>query len=164
VPNALDQLRAHLGWIDDQLSDGRKFLLGDTPGHADACAFYNLAFIRWANPGVMDKVGSLTHLRAWEGTVKAVGHGQRSEMGREEALDIAKASTSTEPVKADPEEPNGFKPGDAVTVGADDYGRDRVAGELVSSSAQHIAIRRGDPRVGEVVLHFPRSGFVVKAA
>lgn len=65
---------------------------------------------------------------------------------------------------ADPEEPNGFKPGDAVTVGADDYGKDRIAGELVSSSSQHIAIKRSDPRVGEVVLHFPRSGFVVKPA
>jgi len=164
VPNALDQLRAHLGWIDDQLADGRAFLLGDKPGHADACAFYNLAFIRWANPGVMDKVGALTHLRAWEGRVKGVGHGQRTEMSREEALDIAKASTSTEAPKADPEEPNGFKPGDAVTVGADDYGKDRVAGEIVSTSAQHIAIKRTDPRVGEVVLHFPRAGFIVKAA
>ncbi len=164
VPNALDQLRAHLGWIDDQLADGRRFLLGEAPGHVDACAYYNLAFIRWVNAAVMDKVGALTRLRAWEARVKAIGHGVRSEMSPEEALDIAKAATSTEPVQADPEEPNGFKPGDAVTVGADDYGRDRVAGEIVSTSAQHIAIRRRDPRVGEVVLHFPRAGFVVKAA
>lgn len=164
VPNALDQLRAHLGWMDEQLADGRKFLLGDKPGHADACGFYNLAFIRWANAPVMDRVGALKHLRAWEQRVKAIGHGTRSEMSREEALDIAKASTSTEKPHADPEEPNGFKPGDRVTVGADDYGKDRMAGELVSSSAQHIAIKRSDPRVGEVVLHFPRAGFIVKAA
>jgi glutathione S-transferase len=164
VPNALDQLRAHLGWIDDQLADGRTFLLGDKPGHADACGFYNLAFIRWANPSVMEKVGALRHLRAWEERVKAVGHGQRSEMTPKEALDIAQAATSTETPKADPEEPNGFKPGDAVSVGADDYGKDRIAGELVSSSAQHVAIRRSDRRVGEVVLHFPRSGFIVRAA
>jgi glutathione S-transferase len=85
-------------------------------------------------------------------------------MSRDEALDIAKAATSTEKPHADPEEPNGFKPGDAVTVGADDYGKDRIAGELVSSSAQHVAIKRSDPRVGEVVLHFPRAGFIVKAA
>lgn len=164
VPNAFDQLRAHLGWIDDQLSDGRAFLLGDEAGHADACGFYNLAFIRWANPKVMEKFTALKSLLAWEERVKAIGHGARSEMSREEALDIAKAATSTEVERADPDEPNGFKPGDAVTVGADDYGRDRVAGVIVSSSAQHIAIRRSDPRVGEVVLHFPRAGFVVKAA
>ena len=164
VPNAFDQLRAHLGWINEQLADGRTYLLGDAPGHVDACAYYNLAFIRWANESVMAKVGALPHLRAWEQRVKAVGHGTRREMTPTDALDIAKAATSTEPVGADAEEPNGFKPGDAVTVGADDYGRDRVAGEIVSTSGQHIAIKHSDPRVGEVVLHFPRAGFVVKAA
>ena len=164
VPNAFDQLRAHLGWIDEQLTDGRAYLLGEAPGHADACAYYNLAFIRWANAPVMDKVGALPHLRAWEQRVKAIGHGTRREMSPAEALDIARAATSTEAVRADADEPNGFKPGDAVSVGADDYGRDRVAGEIVSTSAQHIAIRRSDPRIGEVVLHFPRAGFVVKAA
>lgn len=44
---------------------------------------------------------------------------------------------------------------------ADDYGRDPVAGELVSSSAQHVAIMRNDPRVGDVVVHFPRAGLLV---
>jgi glutathione S-transferase len=164
APNAFDQLRAHLGWIDDQLADGRAFLLGDAAGHADACGYYNLAFIRWANPSVMERFGALKHLLAWEQRVKAIGHGRRAEMSPAEALDIAREATSTEPAAADPNEPNGFEPGDRVTVGADDYGRDRIAGEIVSTSAQHIAIRRSDPRVGEVVLHFPRAGFVVKAA
>jgi hypothetical protein len=43
----------------------------------------------------------------------------------------------------------------------DDYGRDPVAGTLVASSAQEIAIARHDPAVGEVVVHFPRAGFLV---
>ncbi len=74
---------------------------------------------------------------------------------------MAKATASTEKAKADPGEPNGLKPGDTVTVMADDYGRDPVSGELVSSSAQHIALKRNDPRVGDVVVHFPRAGFLV---
>ena len=57
----------------------------------------------------------------------------------------------------------GLRPGMAVQVMADDYGRDPVAGTLVASSADHIAIRREDPRVGEVVVHFPRAGFWVLA-
>ncbi len=44
---------------------------------------------------------------------------------------------------------------------ADDYGRDPIAGEIVRASAQEIAIRRSDPLVGEVVVHFPRAGFLV---
>jgi hypothetical protein len=61
----------------------------------------------------------------------------------------------------DPDDPNGSKVGDKVRVAPDDYGRDEVGGEIVSLSAQHIAIRRVDERVGEIVVHFPRAGFVV---
>jgi len=46
----------------------------------------------------------------------------------------------------------------------DDYGKVRVAGEIVALSAQHIAIRRHDPRAGKVVVHFPRAGFLVFSA
>ena len=46
-----------------------------------------------------------------------------------------------------------------MTVSADDYGRDRIAGTLVFANAHEIAIRREAPEVGEVVVHFPRAGF-----
>ena len=48
-----------------------------------------------------------------------------------------------------------------VTVTPDDYGFDPVAGTLVASSVDEVAIRRSDPAVGEVVVHFPRFGFRV---
>ena len=164
IPNAFDQLRVHFSYVDTQLADGRKFLLGDAPGHADASCFYNLAFLRWVNPALIDRLGAVPHLRAWEERVKAIGHGRRSEITPAEALDIARDATSTTKEHLDPEEPNGFKPGDKVTVNADDYGRDKVAGTLVASSATRVSIRRNDPRVGDVVLHFPRAGFVVAKA
>ena len=46
----------------------------------------------------------------------------------------------------------------------DDYGKIRVAGEIVALSPQHIAIRRHDAQAGEVVVHFPRAGFLVLPA
>jgi glutathione S-transferase len=52
----------------------------------------------------------------------------------------------------------------AVTVAADDYGRDPIAGTIVFSNRHEIAIRRSDPQAGEVVVHFPRAGFTVSAA
>lgn len=57
--------------------------------------------------------------------------------------------------------PNGRRPGDRVGELPDDYGRDPVVGELVAHPAQEIALRREDARVGEVVVHFPRAGFMV---
>jgi hypothetical protein len=61
-------------------------------------------------------------------------------------------------------DPNGRKVGDRVRATPDDYGKVEVAGEIVSLSAQHIAIRRVDERVGAVVVHFPRAGFLVAEA
>jgi hypothetical protein len=78
-----------------------------------------------------------------------------------EALEIAaRAAPETEELH-DPNDPNGRKVGDKVEVMPDDYGKVRVAGEVVALSPQHIAIRRHDPRAGEVVVHFPRAGFLV---
>jgi hypothetical protein len=51
-----------------------------------------------------------------------------------------------------------------VSVTPDDYGKVAVVGEIVSLSAQHIAIRRRDDRAGDIVVHFPRAGFLVADA
>jgi hypothetical protein len=51
-----------------------------------------------------------------------------------------------------------------VHVTPDDYAFDPVAGELVASSVDEVAIRRHDPAVGTVVVHFPRFGFRVAPA
>ena len=161
APMMAEQFRAQLDWLESQLADGRSFLLGTEPGLADASAFYNLAFVRWASPNGVKLIETFPGVLAWEKRVAGLGHGRRQEISREDALDIARAATSREQAKADPGEPNGLKSGDAVMVMADDYGRDPIAGELVSSSAQHIAIKRSDPRVGDVVVHFPRAGFLV---
>lgn len=164
APLMAEQFRAQLGWIDDQLADGRAFLMGERAGLADASVFYNLAFIRWTSPAGAKLIAAWPRVAEWEARVAAIGHGTRHEIAREAALDIARAATSTEEPRADTGEPNGLKPGNRVSVMADDYGRDPIMGELVSSSAQHIAIRRTDPRVGEVVVHFPRAGFLVMKA
>jgi hypothetical protein len=59
---------------------------------------------------------------------------------------------------------NGRKVGDLVDVRPDDYGKVAVRGHIVAMSAQTIAIRRRDEIAGEIVVHFPRAGFLVTAA
>jgi glutathione S-transferase len=81
-----------------------------------------------------------------------------------DALAIARESRPAAGGDVDPAEPNGLAPGMPVTVTADDYAFDPVAGELVQSSADEVAVRRRDPAVGEVVVHFPRYGFRVARA
>jgi hypothetical protein len=48
-----------------------------------------------------------------------------------------------------------------VEVSPDDYGIVPVTGDLVQLTADRIAIRRNDPRAGELVVHFPRIGYRV---
>jgi glutathione S-transferase len=161
VPMLKEQLRAQIDWLESQLADGRAFLMGDRAGIADVNAYYNLAFIRWIAPEGVAIIDGFENVTAWEARIQKIGHGSRREMDRNEALDIAREATSIAVAATDPAEPNGLKKGDQVTVMADDYGREPVSGELVSSSAQHIALKRSDPRVGDVTLHFPRTGFWV---
>ena len=165
APFARDQFRAHLSFLAEQLDDGRAFLLGVEPTLADVHAMMNVWFLNSALAHVAKTfLEEFPKLGAWYGRLKAFGHGTVTPMDSKEALEIAKAATSEAQRSTDPHDPNGRKAGDKVTVSADDYGRDLIAGEIVFSNAHEIAIRRSDAKVGEVVVHFPRAGFNVAAA
>jgi hypothetical protein len=100
------------------------------------------------------------NVMAWYERVRAIGHGTSTDMSTKEALAIAKDATSEAHCarSARSPRPQARRQG---AVSADDYGRDPIAGEIVFSNAHEIAIRRNDPAVGEVVVHFPRAGFAV---
>jgi glutathione S-transferase len=165
IPQMRDQFRAHVQWMEAQLGDGRSWMCGDKPGLCDINAYMNVWYLRANLPGEAERLlAEFTRTRAWETRMRAVGHGRRGEMSTAAALDIAAGATPRTAVLADPGDPNGRKPGDRVEVMPDDYGRIKVSGEIVALSSDHIAIRRHDPRAGEVVVHFPRAGFLVLSA
>jgi glutathione S-transferase len=161
VPVLRDSLRAQLDWLETQLGDGRSFLLGEAAGLADFTAYHPVWFLQRFYPPAAAELAHTPQVGAWAERVAAIGHGRCTPMEPAEALEVARRSEPATPPTADPGDPNGRKPGDRVTVMPDDYGRDPVSGELVAHSAQEIAIRREDPTVGTVVVHFPRAGFVV---
>jgi len=162
IPQMRDQLRAHLQWIELQLGDGRACLGGDKAGLFDVNAYMNVWYVRQNMPNADALLAEFGDIRAWETRMRAIGHGRRSEMSTAAALVIAKDAVPQTAEQADPHDPNGRKPGDRVEVMPDDYGKIKVSGEIVALSPQHIAIRRHDPLAGEVVVHFPRAGFLVQ--
>ena len=164
IPQMRDQFRAHLQWIETQLGDNRPWLGGDKPGLTDVNAYMNVWYVRGNLPTADAMFAEFSHVRAWETRLRGIGHGRRSELSTAAALDIATSAVPQTAERSDPADPNGRKPGDRVEVAPDDYGKIRVGGEIVALSAQHIAIRRHDPRAGEVVVHFPRAGFLVLPA
>jgi glutathione S-transferase len=161
IPQMQDQYRAHLQWVDAQLGDGRTWMGGELPSLCDINAYMNVWYMRSSLADADGMLGEFDHARAWATRLRNVGHGAREEMSGADALDIAARSTPQTEELSDPNDPNGRKPGDKVEVMPDDYGKIRVSGEVVALSAQHIAIRRHDPRAGDVVVHFPRAGFLV---
>lgn len=165
VPAFRDQWRAHAAMINDSLAPQCKFLAGDEPTIADAHCHMNIWFLKNTLSGVADGLlREFPAVAAWYERVKAIGHGQLTPMDSKEALRIAKDSVSSAKAEVDAHDPNGRKPGERVSVMPDDYGRDPVAGDLVYSNAHEIAIKRHDPAVGDVVVHFPRAGFLVMAS
>ncbi|MEJ2130888.1 MAG: glutathione S-transferase family protein [Gammaproteobacteria bacterium] len=161
VPVMREQLRALGDLISAQLQDGRPYLLGERPGLADVQAYFSPWFLRLHVPQEAEILDALPGVAEWESRVRAIGHGTRVELDAADALAIAKDAGPDTLPEEDPGEPGGIKPGDRVEVAPDDYGRDFVKGELISSSPQEIAILRRDHELGEIVVHFPRAGFVV---
>jgi glutathione S-transferase len=164
IPQMRDQFRAHVQWIETQLGDGRSWLADDRASLCDVNAYMNIWYVRAHLPNADEMLAEFDKTRAWEARVRAVGHGRSSEISTAAALDIAAAATPLTAEMADPNDPNGRKPGDRVEVMPDDYGKVKVRGDIVALSSQHIAIRRHDPRAGETIVHFPRAGFLVLPA
>jgi glutathione S-transferase len=164
IPQMRDQFRAHLHWIEAQLHDGRSWMCGDNASLCDVNAYMNVWYVRTNLPDLDDMLTEFPATRSWEARIHAIAHEPTEEISTKAALDIAARATPQTPALADPCDPNGRKPGDWVEVVPDDYGKVKVSGEIVALSSQHIAIRRHDPRAGEVVVHFPRAGFLVLSA
>jgi glutathione S-transferase len=161
IPQMRDQFRAHVHWIETQLGSGRAWITGDKPGLCDVNAYMNIWYVRAHLADALEMLAEFGHVRAWEARLRAIGHGRRSEMSAADALEIAARAVPQTAELTDPGDPNGRRPGDRVEIMPDDYGKVKVSGEIVALSPQHIAIRRHDPRAGEVVVHFPRAGFLV---
>ena len=164
IPQMRDQFRAHLQWVEAQLGEGRLWMSGDKAGLCDINAYMNVWYVRTNLSDADAMLAEFGHTRAWEGRMRAIGHGRRTDISTAEALDIGARATPQTAELSDPFDPNGRKPGDRVEVMPDDYGKIKVGGEIVALSPQHIAIRRLDPRAGEMVVHFPRAGFLVLPA
>jgi glutathione S-transferase len=164
APLLLDQMRAGLDWLETMVPEARPFMKGDTAGLVDLNAYFNVWFLRKQYPEADALLGAYPELCGWEARMAKIGHGTMSKLEASEALDIARDATPATESIEDPGDPSGRKPGDRLSVVPDDSGKVPVTGELVSSGPHHIALRRHDDRVGEVVVHFPRTGYRVMPA
>jgi glutathione S-transferase len=162
LPHLASQVRPPLSWANDQLSDNRKFLLGDEPAAIDAQLYHLVWFLRgrW-NDGPMF-LSQFADLERWEQNVGQIGHGKMTDMSPDEAIQRAKDSQSIAQSATDAFDPQGLKPGLRVTVSPDlDGGEQPVAGAVVFANCDTIDVLRTEPDIGDICVHFPRLGYRV---
>ncbi len=158
----LAQLRPQLQWLDGLFGGGRRFALGEAVSLADLVIYHPL----WLMDRVAGQPVSLITegVREWMGRVAAIGHGDPQPMAASEAIATARrselpAARPSQSLDGDP------RPGTRVAVVPSDYGgAEPTTGILISIDAQRVAVRRSDPRAGEVAVHFPRMGYRLREA
>ena len=156
------QWRAQAAWLDEAL--GRApWLAGDAPGLADIAAYMNLWFLGGAVPKTVEAlIAGFDRLADWRARVRAIGHGQRSEMTPAEALEVGADRRAGALRRPRPGRPaRALRPARRSSVMADDYGREPIDGTLVAANARRVVMAREDPALGRLNVHFPRVGYVV---
>ncbi len=163
LPHLVAQIRAPLSWLNEQLSDGRDFLLGSNAGAIDAQIYHVAWFLRGRWSAGPEFLSEFEHLERWENNVNGLGHGDVSEMSADEAIEIARSSESDIKGVVAPNDPQGLVVGDKVSVGPDvDGGEQAVDGIVRFADAETIVIEREDSFVGTVCVHFPRAGYRIE--
>jgi glutathione S-transferase len=155
------QWRAYAEWLEDGLAES-DFLGGAQPSLADVAAWMNVWWLSGAARGQAPAMlAGLSRTQAWAERVRAIGHGQRTEMSTADAVKVAASETPDLSVAVAADDPSGLKPGDKVVVQADDYGRDPLEGELVGLTGDRVTVARDASGVGRLHVHFPRAGYVL---
>lgn len=160
APAAWDQVETFLGVLDRALEEGEPYLSGSGPSMADFAA-YHLVWWLDHEPRVADLLDRRPQVRGWLERMKGIGHGDATPMAPEESLERARADVAELDARMDPEDGMGRKLHGIVGITADDYGRDTVTGEPISSTIAEVVIRRRHADLGDIFVHFPRVGFQI---
>jgi glutathione S-transferase len=162
--DACARLRSQARLIDDQLTDGRHYLMGREPGLADIQVYVVNWFTRAAFPFVKKLHAEFHRLPAWEARMAALGEGAREETAADAAHAAARAATTTTKREIDADDPLGLQLGELVKVSPVTSARGDSAGRLYRLTADEVAIEPTDATIPGVVLHFPRLGYAVARA
>lgn len=158
VPHLTSQFKAGAAKLETALSDGRRFIGGESAGHADFALWVNVQFVRFAGVTPTD-LGD--KIEAWYNRVEAIGHGTFEEWSGQQAIEHAKQNDPIGGHMVDKE--SGFSEGQLVLVKTDTPDPATVEGTLIGLNDDHIVIARTGEAVGTVHVHFPRLGQILRA-
>lgn len=160
LPHLVAQIRAPLAWLNQQMADGREFLLGDNPAAIDAQIYHVVWFLRGRWEGGASMLSEFPHVIRWEQNVRGLGSGVKYPLTAEDALSCARDALPYSDVGVAPNDPQGLEVGCPVTVHPDvDGGEQPVEGTVRFADANTIVVERITSDLGHVCVHFPRQGY-----
>lgn len=161
--DATSAYRSYLRRIASMLD--QDYLLTETPCLADFAVYHPLWFTRTGGPAISNIFDATPEVLAWMDRVAAVGHGQATPMSSADAIEVARNHVPL-PIAADEvfQDDHGIPLGSRVTVAAESFGPETSEGVLVAATRTRLVIERTDERAGQVHVHFPRVGYVLRAA
>ncbi len=156
--------RSYLRRINDML-DGQDFVLGNAPCAADFACYHPLWFTAKRVPVMAGILQATPAVLAWMERMAAFGHGTMQKYSATEAIaDCAASAGAAAPLDTVFQDEHGIPLGSRVTLAADVFGQETTEGELVAATRTRYTLRRTDARAGTVHVHFPRVGYVLRAA
>ncbi len=166
--DATSAYRSYLRRIASMVEE-HDFLFGAEPCVADFAAYHALWFTRTQVPVLADLLAITPAVLEWMDRVAAYGHGRGERFAAQDAITVA-ARSEPEPaghnllVDSAFQDDHGLALGSQVTVTPESFGAEPTQGVLMAATRTHYTLRRTDPRAGTVHVHFPRIGYVLRAA
>jgi len=161
--DAASAYRSYLRRLSDML-DSTPFLLGEIPCIADFAAYHALWYTRRieAVKGILDITPAVLD---WMDRMAAIGHGAPEKSDMQAAFEAARQATPQALLRDSTfQDDHGLALGSAVTIRAESFGLEESAGTLVAATRTHYTLARTSERAGTLHVHFPRIGYVLKAA
>jgi glutathione S-transferase len=148
------------------------FLLGSAPSLADFAACHPLWFTRTQVPVLAGVLDATPAVNGWLARMAAIGHGQMLKSNATEAIAESLCASSAGArfdqqlfgVDEAFQDEHGIPLGAQVTVAGESFGPEATAGTLLAATRTRYTLERYDDRAGTVRVHFPRVGYVLRAA
>ncbi len=149
----------------ESMLEGQDFLMGSAPCLADFSAYHPLWFTATRVPVMADILQATPAVLAWMARVAAIGHGHMEKYAAIDAIAACAASTrASDQNDAEVVDAHGIALGSRVTVAAESFGTEATEGVLLAATRTRYSLQRSDHRAGQVTVHFPRIGYVLRRA
>ena len=164
LPAVILQMQAHLCWVDKMLAKSG-YAIGTKPSYADAAIAYIAWFLRGRWDGGADLLTPYENVCALEAELMTKGNGIASDLSGEAALAIALSQEPTSPTGIECGFHADLSMGQKVMVRPRGLSADPdVFGSLRFLDDTRISIDHTSPEAGNVAVHFPIAGYVIKPA